>query len=118
MSVPPSPTPGKHSNPVDPGTATKKTSETETETFDGFTFVWHCQPGKLNDALKQQLFWTLMLPMEYEGNRRGAEHLNSIKDFGKFAKTHKRKIDIVACLEPYSPANKACSVSLARSVLS
>ena len=93
-----------------PGTNEKQAAAaTDRNDFDGVTLTWIEDEGTKNSGKKQQKFWHLMADMRLRGNRRWKDFLTERKNFGKRAKTYKRKYEVFDLFAPFGPSNRVCA---------
>ena len=86
--------------------ATNEKPKSDEAEFDGVTWELIFQDGAKNSGKKRQKFAHFATHMRHKGNRRHNELLTALKNFGKFAKSYKRKISIFELYEPFSEANR------------
>ena len=86
--------------------ATNQKPKGDEAEFDGVTWELIFQAGTKNSGKKQQQFAHIATHMRHKENRKHNELLTALKNFGKFAKSYKRKISIFELYEPFSEANR------------
>ena len=98
------------SPPASPDPSTDKnataTIDKNADAYHGTTWEWVEEAGTRNSGNKQQTFWHLMTSMHHPGNREHNAYLTQRKNFGKFAKSYKRKIEAFELYEPFKQANR------------
>ena len=74
--------------------------------YGGVTLTWIEDEGTKNSGRKRQKFWHLMADMRLRGNRRWKGFLTERKNFGKNAKSYKRKYEVFDLFAPFGPSNR------------